>query len=243
MVVKVAMPQQFKLKVVPSLKGLLFPNQKEVHYIGGSEVLPPPLETERETEVIRRLGSEYDQEAKKMLIEHNLRLVVYIAKKFDNTGVGVEDLISIGTIGLMKAIVTYKEDYGSRLATYAARCIDNELLMYFRAKKKVSREVSLYEPIGMDKEGNQIHLLDIVESEEPDVVEMMERTRQIEKLLGLVPKVLQERELYIVVHRYGLFGNKAMTQREIASAVGISRSYVSRIEKKALDKLKKSFCE
>lgn len=115
--------------------------------------------------------------------------------------------------------------------------------MYFRAKKKVSREVSLYEPIGMDKEGNQIHLLDIVESEEPDVVEMMERTRQIEKLLGLVPKVLQERELYIIVHRYGLFGNKAMTQREIASAVGISRSYVSRIEKKALDKLKKSFCE
>ena len=155
----------------------------------------------------------------------------------------MEDLISIGTIGLMKAIATYKEDYGSRLATYAARCIDNELLMYFRAKKKVSREVSLYEPIGMDKEGNQIHLLDIVESEEPDVVEMMERTRQIEKLLGLVPKVLQERELYIVVHRYGLFGNKAMTQREIASAVGISRSYVSRIEKKALDKLKKSFCE
>ena len=176
-------------------------------------------------------------------MEHNLRLVVYIAKKFDNTGVGVEDLISIGTIGLMKAIATYKEDYGSRLATYAARCIDNELLMYFRAKKKVSREVSLYEPIGMDKEGNQIHLLDIVESEEPDVVEMMERTRQIEKLLGLVPKVLQERELYIIVHRYGLFGNKAMTQREIASAVGISRSYVSRIEKKALDKLKKSFCE
>ena len=155
----------------------------------------------------------------------------------------MEDLISIGTIGLMKAIATYKEDYGSRLATYAARCIDTELLMYFRAKKKVSREVSLYEPIGMDKEGNQIHLLDIVESEEPDVVELLEHTRQIEKLLGLVPKVLQERELFIIVHRYGLFGNKEMTQREIASAVGISRSYVSRIEKKALDKLKKSFCE
>ena len=172
-----------------------------------------------------------------------MRLVAHVAKKYQNSEEDMEDLISIGTIGLMKAIATYKEDYGSRLATYAARCIDNELLMYFRAKKKVSREVSIYEPIGMDKEGNQIHLLDIVESEEPDVVEMMERTRQIEKLLGLVPKVLQERELYIVVHRYGLFGNKAMTQREIASAVGISRSYVSRIEKKALDKLKKSFCE
>ena len=215
----------------------------EVFYIGGNDVLPAPLEPKREAFILQKLGTGQEEEAKSVLIEHNLRLVVYIAKKFDNTGVGVEDLISIGTIGLMKAIATYKEDYGSRLATYAARCIDNELLMYFRAKKKVSREVSLYEPIGMDKEGNQIHLLDIVESEEPDVVEMMERTRQIEKLLGLVPKVLQERELYIVVHRYGLFGNKAMTQREIASAVGISRSYVSRIEKKALDKLKKSFCE
>ena len=116
----------------------------------------------------------------------------------------------------------------------------NELTLH---NMRLVAQVSLYEPIGMDKEGNQIHLLDIVESEEPDVVEMMERTRQIEKLLGLVPKVLQERALYIVVHRYGLFGNKAMTQREIASAVGISRSYVSRIEKKALDKLKKSFCE
>ena len=234
---------------IPKIRTMIFPGifrkkKDEVHYIGGAEVLPPPLAGEDEAVCIEMLTSdESGQLARKQLIEHNLRLVVYIAKKFDNTGVGVEDLISIGTIGLMKAIATYKEDYGSRLATYAARCIDNELLMYFRAKKKVSREVSLYEPIGMDKEGNQIHLLDIVESEEPDVVEMMERTRQIEKLLGLVPKVLQERELYIVVHRYGLFGNKAMTQREIASAVGISRSYVSRIEKKALDKLKKSFCE
>ena len=192
-----------------------------------------PLTPEQENECLKKL-KKGSLEARNELTLHNMRLVAHVAKK---------DLISIGTIGLMKAIATYKEDYGSRLATYAARCIDNELLMYFRAKKKVSREVSLYEPIGMDKEGNQIHLLDIVESEEPDVVEMMERTRQIEKLLGLVPKVLQERELYIVVHRYGLFGNKAMTQREIASAVGISRSYVSRIEKKALDKLKKSFCE
>ena len=229
----------------PQIRGfrrVLVHTGDEIHYIGGSDILPSPLTQEEEQRMIERLA-EGSEEARSRLIEHNLRLVVYIARKFDNTGVGVEDLISIGTIGLMKAIATYKEDYGSRLATYAARCIDNELLMYFRAKKKVSREVSLYEPIGMDKEGNQIHLLDIVESEEPDVVEMMERTRQIEKLLGLVPKVLQERELYIVVHRYGLFGNKAMTQREIASAVGISRSYVSRIEKKALDKLKKSFCE
>ena len=206
------------------------------------KTFPKPLSAQKEQYYLMRF-QRGDPEAKNILIEHNLRLVAHVAKKYQNSEEDMEDLISIGTIGLMKAIATYKEDYGSRLATYAARCIDNELLMYFRAKKKVSREVSLYEPIGMDKEGNQIHLLDIVESEEPDVVEMMERTRQIEKLLGLVPKVLQERELYIIVHRYGLFGNKAMTQREIASAVGISRSYVSRIEKKALDKLKKSFCE
>ena len=217
----------------------LFGLSDGVFYINVPETLPPPLTKEQEEQAFAMLMTD-DPKGREKLIVHNLRLVVYIAKKFDNTGVGVEDLISIGTIGLMKAIATYKEDYGSRLATYAARCIDNELLMYFRAKKKVSREVSLYEPIGMDKEGNQIHLLDIVESEEPDVVEMMERTRQIEKLLGLVPKVLQERELYIVVHRYGLFGNKAMTQREIASAVGISRSYVSRIEKKALHKLEEA---
>ena len=246
MYIKMNLPGKMGIRIIPSFYSMFLKKKNEVHYIGGSEVLPPPLDAIDEAHYIQGLvnGEEESlKEARSMLIEHNLRLVVYIAKKFDNTGVGVEDLISIGTIGLMKAIVTYKEDYGSRLATYAARCIDNELLMYFRAKKKVSREVSLYEPIGMDKEGNQIHLLDIVESEEPDVVEMMERTRQIEKLLGLVPKVLQERELYIIVHRYGLFGNKAMTQREIASAVGISRSYVSRIEKKALDKLKKSFCE
>ena len=238
-----ALPNGFRLRMLPRSVPAVFRQTGEIFYIGGADVLPAPLEGQAEADAIAGLSDPENETARSELIEHNLRLVVYIAQKFDNTGVGMEDLISIGTIGLMKAIVTYKEDYGSRLATYAARCIDNELLMYFRAKKKVSREVSLYEPIGMDKEGNQIHLLDIVESEEPDVVEMMERTRQIEKLLGLVPKVLQERELYIIVHRYGLFGNKAMTQREIASAVGISRSYVSRIEKKALDKLKKSFCE
>ena len=189
-----------------------------------------PLTPEQENECLKKL-KKGSLEAKNELTLHNMRLVAHVAKKYQNSEEDMEDLISIGTIGLMKAIATYKEDYGSRLATYAARCIDNELLMYFRAKKKVSREVSLYEPIGMDKEGNQIHLLDIVESEEPDVVELLEHTRQIEKLLGLVPKVLQERELFIIVHRYGLFGNKEMTQREIASAVGISRSYVSRIEK------------
>ena len=206
------------------------------------KTFPKPLTVKEEKYYLQKY-KEGDEEAKQILIERNLRLVAHVAKKYQHPDEDADDLISIGTVGLIKAVRTFDHTKNNRLAAYAARCIDNELLMMLRLKKKTSKEVSLYEPIGMDKEGNQIHLLDIVESEEPDVVEMMERTRQIEKLLGLVPKVLQERELYIVVHRYGLFGNKAMTQREIASAVGISRSYVSRIEKKALDKLKKSFCE
>lgn len=184
-----------------------------------------------------------DLEAKKELTLRNMRLVAHVAKKYQNSDEDMEDLISIGTIGLIKAISTYKEDYGSRLATYAARCIDNELLMHFRAKKKTSREVSLYEPIGTDKEGNQICLLDIATVDEPDVVEQLETDRQTRKVLKLVPQVLGERELFIIRNRYGLFDARPMTQREIASALGISRSYVSRIEKKALEKLKKSFTE
>lgn len=184
-----------------------------------------------------------DLEAKKELTLRNMRLVAHVAKKYQNSDEDMEDLISIGTIGLIKAISTYKEDYGSRLATYAARCIDNELLMHFRAKKKTSREVSLYEPIGTDKEGNQICLLDIATVDEPDVVEQLEMDRQTRKVLELVPGVLGEREYFIIRNRYGLFGAKPMTQREIASVLGISRSYVSRIEKKALEKLKKGFME
>lgn len=184
-----------------------------------------------------------DLEAKKELTLRNMRLVAHVAKKYQNSDEDMEDLISIGTIGLIKAISTYKEDYGSRLATYAARCIDNELLMHFRAKKKTSREVSLYEPIGTDKEGNQICLLDIATVDEPDVVEQLETDRQTKKMLELVPGVLSEREFFIIRNRYGLFDSKPMTQREIAAALGISRSYVSRIEKKALEKLKKGFVE
>ena len=184
-----------------------------------------------------------DLEAKKELTLRNMRLVAHVAKKYQNSDEDMEDLISIGTIGLIKAISTYKEDYGSRLATYAARCIDNELLMHFRAKEKTSREVSPYEPIGTDKEGNQICLLDIATVDEPDVVEQLEMDRQTRKVLELVPGVLGEREYFIIRNRYGLFGAKPMTQREIASALGISRSYVSRIEKKALEKLKKGFME
>lgn len=199
-----------------------------------------PFTPEQENECLQKIRNG-DQEAKQELILRNMRLVAHVAKKYQNSDEDMEDLISIGTIGLMKAIATYKENYGSRLATYAARCIDNELLMHFRAKKKTSREVSLYEPIGTDKEGNQINLLDIVESEEVDVVEELEKKRQTRKMMELVPSVLNERERFIVSRRYGLYDKKPMTQREIADALGISRSYVSRIEKRALGKLRKNF--
>ena len=201
-----------------------------------------PLTPEQEMECLKKM-KDGDLEAKKELILHNMRLVAHVAKKYQNSEEDMEDLISIGTIGLMKAIATYREDYGSRLATYAARCIDNELLMHFRAKKKSAKDVSLYEPIGTDKEGNQIHLLDVVESVEPDIVEQMEKERLITRMLALIPEVLSHREYEIVCMRYGLFGVKAMTQREIASGIGISRSYVSRIEKRAIEKLRKNMME
>lgn len=199
-----------------------------------------PLTLEQETECLQKMKNG-DLEARNELILRNMRLVAHVAKKYQSREDELEDLISIGTIGLIKAISTYKEAYGSRLATYAVRCIDNELLMHFRAKKKTSREMSLYEPIGTDKEGNQIQLVDVIISEEVDVVDLMERNQKAEKLTQIISEVLSGRELFIIINRYGLFHKEAMTQREIADKLGISRSYVSRIEKKALEKLKKAF--
>jgi len=191
-----------------------------------------PLNATEEKEYLRR-QKEGDQEAKKVLIERNMRLVAHISKKYQNSEEEMEDLISIGTIGLIKAVSTFQEDHGSKLATYAARCIENELLMYFRSKKKSSKEVSLYEPIGTDKEGNQIQLMDIVEVDEKDVVEQLELKRQIVRLYELIPDVLDEREKEILQMRYGLRNKNPVTQREIAQKMNISRSYVSRIEKRA----------
>ena len=199
-----------------------------------------PLNAAEEKEYLRR-RKEGDPEAKKVLVERNMRLVAHISKKYQNSEEEMEDLISIGTIGLIKAVSTFQEDHGSKLATYAARCIENELLMYFRSKKKCSREVSLYEPIGTDKEGNQIQLMDIVEVDEKDVVEQLELKRQIVRLYELIPDVLDEREKEILKMRYGLKNQKPVTQREIAQKLHISRSYVSRIEKRALEKLKNNF--
>ena len=195
---------------------------------------------EQESECLKKMKNG-DLEARNELIERNMRLVAHVAKKYQSPEDEMEDLISIGTIGLIKAVETYKEDYGSRLATYAARCIDNELLMHFRAKKKTSKEVSLYEPIGTDKEGNQIQLLDVVVSEDEDVVELLEQDRKVRRLNEIIPQTLSGRELFIIINRYGLYGKKTMTQREIARKLGISRSYVSRIEKRAIEKRRQAF--
>ena len=170
-------------------------------------------------------------------------LVAHVCKKYQNGDEDMEDLISIGTIGLIKAIATFDHKKGNRLGTYAARCIDNELLMYLRSKKKTAREISLYEPIGTDKEGNQIHLLDIVESDEKDVVEAIELSGNMRRLYELIPKTLTRREQQIIKLRYGLYNQRPVTQREIADQIGISRSYVSRIEKRALEKLKREFAQ
>lgn len=205
----------------------------------GEKSFPKQLSAEKEAQLLKQY-SHGDESAREQLIEHNLRLVAHIAKKYAKNA-ELDDYISIGTIGLIKAISTFDHKKGNRLATYAARCIDNELLMYLRARKKTAREVSLYEPIGADKEGNQIHLMDIVESEEKDVVEDIELTDNMKRLYQYIPKVLNEREQEIIMLRYGIYNHKPVTQREIADKIGISRSYVSRIEKRALEKLKDRF--
>lgn len=196
-----------------------------------------PLSAEEEQRYLERL-ERGDTEAKEVLIERNMRLVAHIAKKYQNAEEDMEELISIGTIGLIKAVNTFQNNRGSRLGTYAARCIENELLMYFRSRKKLSREVSLYEPIGTDKEGNQIRLLDIVESTEPELPDTVEFRKNFIRLYQLFPKVLSRREQYILCHRYGLYNSMPLTQREIAATLGISRSYVSRIEKRAIEKMR-----
>ena len=201
-----------------------------------------PLTAEEEARYIQMLqkgGSEKAKEAREILIERNLRLVAHIAKKYQNVDEEMEDLISIGTIGLIKAVSSFDSSKG-KLSTYASRCIDNELLMLLRSKKKTSKEVSLYEPIGTDKEGNEINLLDIIESEQVDVIGRMEFAVNLKKL-GKILQNLEEREKEIIFLRYGLATGKEVTQGEIGEKLGISRSYVSRIEKRALNKLRKGF--
>ncbi|MCI8529750.1 MAG: RNA polymerase sporulation sigma factor SigK [Lachnospiraceae bacterium] len=207
------------------------------------ETFQKPLTQEEEAEYIRLLREGSPEEAiqaQKILVERNLRLVVHIVKKYQNADEDMDDFISIGCIGLIKAIKTFDDKKG-RLATYACRCIENELLMFLRGKRKSSREVSLFEPIGQDKEGNEIHLVDVIEQNQPDIVENMELTGNIKRLFALMNTKLTERERQILTMRYGLYGNREVTQNEIGEALGISRSYVSRIEKKALNKLREKF--
>lgn len=202
-----------------------------------------PLSASEEAYYLQLLKEGSGEEAEKardILIERNLRLVAHIAKKYQNVDEDMEDLISIGTIGLIKAISSFDAVRG-KLSTYASRCIDNELLMLLRSRKKNSREVSLYEPIGTDKEGNEINLLDIIEQEQADITEQMEFCENTKKLKGLMKEVLNDREREIIYLRYGLLTGREVTQREIGEALHISRSYVSRIEKRALLKLREGF--
>ncbi|MCI8852389.1 MAG: RNA polymerase sporulation sigma factor SigK [Lachnospiraceae bacterium] len=201
------------------------------------KVFPKPLTAEEESCCLQKF-KKGDIQARNILVEHNLRLVAHIVKKYQGAEDDTEDLISIGTIGLIKAVSTFDEGKG-KLATYAAKCIENELLMFMRSKKKTSRETSYYEPIGTDKEGNEIHLLDVIESEERDAFTQISLKTDSQKAYGILSKDLTDRERQVLVMRYGLYGQREYTQREIADQLGISRSYVSRIEKKAVEKLRR----
>ncbi|MDO4267317.1 MAG: RNA polymerase sporulation sigma factor SigE [Eubacteriales bacterium] len=240
MIVKVSIPNRFQFKAVPSFKTMLWQKQGEVHYIGGADILPPPLDGKKEAEMIARLGTEEEKEARSVLIEHNLRLVVYIAKKFDNTCVGVEDLISIGTIGLIKAINTFKADKNIKLATYASRCIENEILMYLRRNNKTRMEVSIDEPLNVDWDGNELLLSDILGTDEDIIYRDLEDETEKELLKTAISR-LSPREQRIVELRYGLKNEEGteMTQKEVADLMGISQSYISRLEKKIMKRLKK----
>lgn len=237
---KTASPQPFGVRILTDIRGLIFGAGKEIHYIGGAEVLPPPLEEEEEQRMIRRLAEENAENAKKVLIEHNLRLVVYIAKKFDNTGVGVEDLISIGTIGLIKAINTFNPVKKIKLATYASRCIENEILMYLRRNSKTKLEVSIDEPLNVDWDGNELLLSDILGTEEDTIYRDLENEAERKLLIRALGK-LSSREKLIVRMRFGLDNpeGREKTQKEVADILGISQSYISRLEKKIMQRLKK----
>lgn len=216
---------------------LIFP-KNEVHYIGGAEILPAPLSPDEEALMLEKLCND-DTQIKRTLIEHNLRLVVYIAKKFDNTGVGVEDLISIGTIGLIKAINTFKTDKNIKLATYASRCIENEILMHLRRSSRTKAEVSIDEPLNVDWDGNELLLSDILGTDDDMVYKDIED--EIDRnLLEQAMTILSDRERTIIELRFGIGHNdEEMTQKEVADLLGISQSYISRLEKKIIKRLKK----
>jgi len=204
------------------------------------KTFPKPLSAREEKEYLERCN-EGDQLARDVLIERNMRLVAHVVKKYQSPDYDIEDLLSVGTIGLIKAVNTFKVDKGSRLATYAAKCVENEILMLFRASKKLSKEVSLFEPIGVDKDGEAVSLVDIIEMENKETIDTMILKQDVKELYEAFDSCLSDTEKTVIRMRYGLFRGKEHTQREIAAQLGISRSYVSRIEKKALEKLKGEF--
>ena len=240
MVLKVAVEDRFQFKVVPNFRNFCLLKQSDVHYIGGTDVLPAPLAADEEADAISKLGTQDEKGAKSQLIEHNLRLVVYIAKKFDNTGVGVEDLISIGTIGLIKAINTFNPDKNIKLATYASRCIENEILMYLRRNNKTRMEVSIDEPLNVDWDGNELLLSDILGTEEDAIYKDLENEAEKKVLIRAIGR-LSGREQMIIRMRFGLGteDGEEKTQKEVADMLGISQSYISRLEKKIMQRLRR----
>ena len=240
MIMRMVLPRYEKVHFLSGICSLFVRKENEVHYIGGAEILPAPLESEEEAYCIRMLSGDSAQKARKCLIEHNLRLVVYIAKKFDNTGVGVEDLISIGTIGLIKGINTFNPGKNIKLATYASRCIENEILMYLRRNNKTKLEVSIDEPLNVDWDGNELLLSDILGTEDDVVGKDMESDVERRLLKAAIEK-LSGRERMIIELRFGLNSadGEEKTQKEVADMLGISQSYISRLEKKIMGRLKK----
>lgn len=226
-----------KCKFLGFLKKICFGADENIYYIGGADVLPPPLKGAQEQEALMAL-EQGDEAAKQLLIERNLRLVVFIARRFENTGINLEDLISIGTIGLIKAISTYRLEKNIKLATYASRCIENEILMHIRKISSQRSEISLDEPINMDYDGNELLLSDILGTDEDMILRPMEDDVDLCVLRQAV-KELPEREREIVVKRFGLYGHKELTQKEVAQEMGISQSYISRLEKRIMLKLRK----
>ena len=226
-------------KVYLNILKMLGLNENDLLYIAGSDKLPEPLDSEEEKELLEKLMKK-DTEAKNILIERNLRLVVYIAKKFENSGVNIEDLVSIGTIGLMKAINSYDLSKNIKLATYASRCIENEILMYLRKNNKIKAEISIDEPINTDSEGNDLSLADILGTDNDSIFKHVEESDNKKVLIKAIKK-LNKREKTIMQLRYGFNGLDELTQKEVADKLGISQSYISRLEKKVINDLKKDF--
>lgn len=231
---KIKLAQRFK-NLIFKIKSRIF--EIEVDYINGPESLPPPLTNEKELSCLRKI-EEGDKEAREEIIVHNLRLVVYIAKKFENTGIPIEDLISIGTLGLIKAVNTFRLSKNIKLATYASRCIENEILMYLRKSNSMKTEVSYFEPLNVDWDGNELLLSDVLGSEPDDVYRDLEEDDERSRLYKAIAS-LKKRERQIMTMRFGIGGGREYTQKEVADALGISQSYISRLEKRIIEKIKR----